>query len=208
MEGVSITSPGTRIMHTLRTFFSRWTLWYGITISWFAVTLGILTFAAPSPNADSIVYLQLIVGEQTGWLLFLLPLAGLTLGAALAYRESGRAMRAAGIFVGTVTVAIVFLALLGPIIGHNSELVHVDRVRSGGHVYNLAYKNNTEAVVVQPLEVIQPREYILYECDRYGIRCDVLFRYDEPSDDVSLTLEHGTIVVTADDSEVYTVSPD
>ena len=189
-------------MQALWSLLSRWILWYAITISWFAGALGILTFAPPSPDADTIIYTQLIIADQAGWVLFLLPLAGLTIAAALSYLKSRRVMRTVGLFVGTVTIGIFFLALLGPIIGQNSVFTHVDRVRAGGHVYNLAYTRDTDT------SVTLPREYILYECDRFGIRCDVLFRHTEPTNDVSLTVDHGNVVVMANDSEIHTFSPD
>jgi hypothetical protein len=184
-------------MQALRSLLGRWTLWYITAVGWFAVALGILAFAAPSPEVDSIVYVQVMLADQTGWFLFLIPLAGLIVSTGLSFLKSRDVMRTVWLFVGPVGIAVFFLALLAPTVGKNSRLVHVDRVRAGGQVYNLAYHHDASTALTQP------REYVLYKCDQFGVRCEVLVRYTEPATNVSLAVDHGSVVLMANGSVVY-----
>ncbi len=166
----------------LKSFFEfavqKWWIIYGIAIALFFLWLNVLVTGQPAPKpTDEIIFytwitlrgkiisldgLSAILG-LIGIVLFGLKKKSFTFAVILAVIT----LWCSALIVEQVIPHIALTRDLAP----DPTLTHVDSIRTGGHLYNLARHNATYEGI--------GHNYILYECDSLGIMCQAIYRYKQ-----------------------------
>lgn len=143
-------------------------LWlYGLAALFFALLMFVIVPAlADLPWHNRILYITLAPDTAAGWGL-LLSLLGMAAGLLFYFIRTRSLRRSAGLLLFTAAYILAVLTLAGPMVRVLS-LHHVQSVRLGGRVYNLAYTLFSG----YPTGEIVHR---LYACDGAGLLCEVVY---------------------------------
>ena len=181
----------------------KWAWVWGLSAA--AGTLSALTLALTAPQFDdtTIYYTQ---GGLLSLLLlvFLCAVPGVMVGLVLLIFRTGKVIPFGVLAVASVCGGIFWMALSGPAVSLSLEREHVDSACMDGHVYNLARTTSFS---------YQPSAWMLYECDRLGIRCTEIYRDEDSTlfysdkSSAQLVVEDNSLQVLYRDRVLYVHQP-
>lgn len=188
-------------------FFRELSPWlYGAAAVLLIVNSAFMTLTPSALDTEGIFYVPALPVFTAIWLLCLLALVISLLLIGLRAGRWERVRRVAGLAVLTVGLALVSLILLGTRLSDGIQ--HADSALLDGRIYRLAHPVPfTCRGGFVGAEALLCYDYLLYECDRLGVMCDVVDQeFNEPLR-ARLQIEDGAVLAVTDERVIMTYQP-